>query len=156
PLAESRKYGRPVLVMRVGDRVASDAELKQQSVPNTILFPGEKALPLPPLPPQLPWACFPWYDPIHGPRPAEEECLRDGGDAGTPAGFDATGQLQGLDPEDTVAEYRDADGRKRLACSNRVCVCVPRFAVLRNELTLRQEQLAVVPLGAQLAVTQVT
>jgi uncharacterized repeat protein (TIGR01451 family) len=64
----------------------------------------------------------------------EEECLHDGGDRGERAGLDAEGQLRGLDAEDTVAEYTDSYHRRRLTCSNRVCVCVPRFAALRTEL----------------------
>src|SRR5262249_38700463 len=66
----------------------------------------------------------------------EEECLRDGGDRGARVGFDNQGQLGGLDPEDTVAEYRDAAGRRWLVCSNRVCLCVPRFGALRLECPL--------------------
>ena len=145
-LDESRAYGRPVLVVRAGDRDASEAELQQQSVPGTILFPDEKGLGLPRLPPQLPWACFQWYDPVIGPRPPVEECLRDGGDAGAPVGFDQDGRLQGLDPEDTVAEYRDSIGCKRIAISNRVCVCVPRYAVLRSELRLELTRMAQGPI----------
>jgi uncharacterized repeat protein (TIGR01451 family) len=147
-LTEARSSGRPVIVLRAGDRDATEAELMQQSVPNTILFPGEKTLGIPPLPPQLPWACFQWYDPILGPKPNEEECLHDGGDAGRRVGFDEAGRLRGLDPEDTVAEYRDSRGAKRITVSNRVCVCVPRFAVLRSELHLERTQVAVMPLGA--------
>src|SRR5262249_20703618 len=36
------------------------------------------------------------------------------------------------------AEWTDDCGRRRLTCSNRVCLCVPRFAVLRTELPLNQ------------------
>jgi uncharacterized repeat protein (TIGR01451 family) len=71
------------------------------------------------------------YDPIAGPRPPDEECLHDGGDAGIPAGFDQEGRLQGVDPADTVAAYSDSKGRRHIAVSNRVCLCVPRYAVLR-------------------------
>jgi uncharacterized repeat protein (TIGR01451 family) len=82
----------------------------------------------------LPWAHIRVYDPIHGPRPPEEECLHDGGDVGWPVGFDRNGQLQGLGPSDSVAEYTDDLGRRRLAISNRVCICVPRYGVMRTEL----------------------
>src|SRR4029077_12971807 len=40
----------------------------------------------------------------------------------------------GLDPMDTVAEYADSTGRRKLAISNRVCLCVPRYAVIRTEI----------------------
>src|SRR5262249_31391319 len=138
-----RSYGRPVLVVRAGDRDASDQEQRQKSVPGTVLFPGEKGLALPRVPPHLPWACFQWDDPLLGKKPPEAECLRDGGDAGGPVGFD---------PEDTVAEYRDAEGRKCIAISNRCCVCVPRFAVLRSELRLELTQAAQIPVDVALAV----
>ncbi len=135
-LDESRQYGRPVLVFRAGNRDVSEEELRQDSVANTILFPTEKDLGIPRRPPQLPWVCFPWYDPTIGPKGAEEECLRDGGDSLEPAAFGPDGRLQGLDPEDTVAEYRDSEGNRKIAVSNRVCLCVPRYAVLRTMLKL--------------------
>jgi uncharacterized repeat protein (TIGR01451 family) len=142
-LNESRNFGRPVLVFRAGNRDVSDEELRHDSVANTVLFPTEKDLGIPRQPPQLPWACFPWYDPTVGPKP--EECLRDGGDQLDPAGFGPDGRLHGLDPEDTVAEYRDADGNRKIAISNHVCLCVPRFAVLRTTLRLDRKRLVLAP-----------
>jgi uncharacterized repeat protein (TIGR01451 family) len=56
--------------------------------------------------------------------------MHDGGDIGAPVGLDAEGRLHGLDPSDTVAEYTDNHGHKHLAISNRICLCVPRFAIL--------------------------
>jgi uncharacterized repeat protein (TIGR01451 family) len=56
--------------------------------------------------------------------------MHDGGDSGVPAGLDPEGRLHGLDPSDTIAEYTDNHGQKHLAISNRVCLCVPRFAIL--------------------------
>ena len=145
PLAEARDYGRPVLVLRLGQLELTPQEVAESSVAGTILFPGETMAGPPAAPPMLPWACFPWYDPIIGPRPPEEECIHNGSinppapqftQNGRPfrPGLDREGVLQGLNPEDTVAEYRDSQGRKNLTCSNRVCLCVPRFAVLRSEL----------------------
>jgi uncharacterized repeat protein (TIGR01451 family) len=75
---------------------------------------------------------MPFYDPILGPKPPEEECLHDGGDIGPRAGINALGQLGGLNPTDTVAIYADSRGKKHIAVSNRVCICVPRFVVLRT------------------------
>ena len=46
--------------------------------------------------------------------------MPDGGDIGLRAGWGPDGKLRGLDPSDTVAEYVDSKGRKRLAVSNRV------------------------------------
>jgi uncharacterized repeat protein (TIGR01451 family) len=94
----------------------------------------------PTAPPCLPFADRPFYDPFLGPRHFEEECLHDGGDRGLPAGLDPEGHLYGLDPEDTVAEWTDSCGRRRLTCSNRVCLCVPRFAVFRTVLPLNEYQ----------------
>jgi uncharacterized repeat protein (TIGR01451 family) len=70
-------------------------------------------------------------DPILGPRCAEEECLHDGGDIPPRAGLNALGQLGGLNPTDTVAVYADSRGRRHITVSNRVCICVPRFVVMR-------------------------
>jgi uncharacterized repeat protein (TIGR01451 family) len=136
PVAEAREMGRPLLVLRIGEREASAEELARNSIPNTILLPGDKGLALPPVRPWVPWACWPLFDPILGPRPPEEECLHDGGDSGLPVGLDQTGHLHGLDPADTVAEYTDSKGGRHLAVSNRVCICSPRFVVLRGETNL--------------------
>ncbi len=132
-LVEARELGRPVAVVRFGGRSVPPEELARFAVPGTILLPGEQVLPPAALPPCLPLADLPFVDPRAGPRPPEEECLRDGGDTGVRAGFDGEGRLRGVDPSDTVAEYTDASGRRRVVCSNRVCVCVPRFGVLRSE-----------------------
>ena len=137
--------GRTILVLRFGQIQMTPPEVAISSVPGTVLFPGEHALGQPAAPPMLPWACFPWYDPIIGPAIPEEEWIHNGCinppaphylTNGKPlrAGLDNDGMLQGLNPEDTVAEYRDSRGRKGLTCSNRVCLFVPRFGVLRSEL----------------------
>jgi uncharacterized repeat protein (TIGR01451 family) len=148
-LEEALSLGRPMLVVRMGQRDVSVEELAHQSVPGTALYPGETFLPPPACPPRLPWACVPVYDPLYGPKPPEEECLHDGGDVGTPAGLDAQGRLHGLDPSDSIAEYTDSHGRRHIACSNRICLCVPRYAVLRSELPLAAYDTAVGPVGAR-------
>jgi uncharacterized repeat protein (TIGR01451 family) len=136
-LAEAWAFGRPVLIVRLGGRLlVSEEELAHESVHGTILFPGEKVLTPASRPPCVLCDPRPFHDPFLGPRPPEEECLHDGGDHGLPAGIDGDGQLYGLDPEDTVAEYTDSRGRRRITCSNRVCVCVPRYIVLRSETPL--------------------
>ena len=131
---EARAKGRPLLVLRWGERHVEPMEMVQQSIPGTILLPSEPALAPAAAPPCLPWACFPFYDPKLGPRCPEEECFHDGGDWRTPAGIGPDGKLYGLDPADTVAEYTDSKGKRRLAISNRVCICAPRFAAVRREL----------------------
>jgi uncharacterized repeat protein (TIGR01451 family) len=77
-----------------------------------------------------------FFDPYYGPRPPEEECLHDGGDRLRKATLDGNGELRNLDPEDTVAEFTDSHGRRSITCSNRICLCVPRYAALRKECPL--------------------
>jgi uncharacterized repeat protein (TIGR01451 family) len=153
-LEESRAFGRPMLIIRLGERELSERELAAQAVPGTLLLPGARALPRPSVAPCVPWACWRVYDPILGPRPPEEECLHDGGDVGQPAGLDREGNLHGLDPSDSVAEYTDSAGRRHLTVSNRVCVCVPRYVVLRAETPLASYDSALSLAAAQSALGQ--
>jgi uncharacterized repeat protein (TIGR01451 family) len=134
PLAEARERGRPMLVLRLGEREVSPVELAQQTVAGTILYPGETTMSWPRVKPCIPLSGPGFYDPILGPRPPEEECLRDGGDRGPRAALGPDGRLYGLDPEDTVAEFTDSSGRRSVVHSNTVCLCVPRYAILRSEL----------------------
>jgi uncharacterized repeat protein (TIGR01451 family) len=122
PVAYAKTLGRPVMIVRIGRREPEPRELAQMR-PGMVLYPGEKALPPQPGGHLL-------VPPAHG----HEECLRDGGDRGTPAHFEPGGRLQGLDPADNVAEYTDSQGRRRLAITNTVCLCVPRFVVVRHLL----------------------
>jgi uncharacterized repeat protein (TIGR01451 family) len=134
PVHEALRHGRPLLVFRMGQRQLGPEELATQGIPGTILVPGETVLPAPRLPPFIPWTCGPVADPVLGPYHAEEEiCFHDGGDVGLPAGYDRNGQLRGLDPSDTIAEYADSKGQKRIVCSNRICLCVPRYVLTRGE-----------------------
>jgi uncharacterized repeat protein (TIGR01451 family) len=136
PVAEGWSHGRVLLVLRLGQRELSEPELVEQGLRGTILLPGEKGLAEPAMPPWLTWQCVPLlYDPVLGPEPPSKEmCVPDGGDSGIRAGYDIEGRLRGLDPSDTVAEYEDSQGRRRIAVSNQVCVCVPRFLLLRGEV----------------------
>lgn len=136
PIDESRTRGRPLLIMRLGERELTDDELACQAIPGTVLLPNDKGLPFPAKPPHVPFGCLPMIDPILGPKPWEEECLHDGGDVDPHAGFDRNGQVSGIDPSDTVAAYSDSRGRRHLAISNRVCLCVPRFLIMRGEIGL--------------------
>jgi uncharacterized repeat protein (TIGR01451 family) len=134
PVEEARALGRPMLIVRLGARAFSPEEMAHLNVPGTMLLPGEQGLATPAAPPCIPWAGLTVYDPILGPRPPEEECLHDGGDIGVPAGLDLQGRLFGLDPSDTLAEYTDSHGRKHLAISNRLCICVPRYGIVNVPL----------------------
>jgi uncharacterized repeat protein (TIGR01451 family) len=146
PLAQARESGRPVLLLRVGQRQFTAEEMAREVVAGTVLLPGDKGLSLPHAPPA--------GDPTLGPRRHEEECLHDGGDRGWPAGVDGQGRLGGLDPSDTVAEYRDSCGRPHLAVSNRVCLCVPRFAVVKCELPLAAHDVVLGVSGATKVLAQ--
>jgi uncharacterized repeat protein (TIGR01451 family) len=144
PMREARQRGQPLFVMQMGERQFTRAELG--NVPGTLLLPGDKILPTPAVPPWLAWNCFPVIDPRGGPISAAEFiCVPDGGDVGLPAGFDRQGKLRGLDPSDTVAEYFDSQGRQRLAVSNRVCLCIPRFIIVKTETGLANEVALVGP-----------
>jgi uncharacterized repeat protein (TIGR01451 family) len=155
PLPEARTRGRPVLIVRLGGRLlVTPEELAHESIPGTILLPDEKMLMPATRPPCLVCDSRPFWDPRYGPRPPEEECIHDGGDHGLPAGLDANGNLQGLDPEDTVAEFTDSCGRRSLTHSNTVCLCVPRYAVLRVETPLSRYDTVIGPGDTRLAVGQ--
>lgn len=142
-LEEAWLLGRPMVVLRIGHRELSFEELAARAIPNTLLLPGHMGLGMPPVPPNVPYRCFPVTDPIHGLDWKEEEVVKDGGDVPPFAGLDAQGKLGGLNPKDTVAEYSDDCGGRQLAISNRVCLLVPRYVVVRTDI---------VPLGYDLLV----
>jgi uncharacterized repeat protein (TIGR01451 family) len=60
-----------------------------------------------------------------------DEYICDGGDNGLPVHYES-GQIAGLEAEDTVVEYRDEEGRRRVKESSQVCVYAPRFGVARS------------------------
>jgi uncharacterized repeat protein (TIGR01451 family) len=148
-LSEARALGRPMVVVCLGQRDVKPQELARQTVNDTILLPGQRSLGPPRVPPCLPFACVQVYDPFLGPKPCTEEILHDGGDTARPAGILPDGRVGGVDPSDTVAEYTDSHGRRHLSVSNRVCLIVPRFAVLRTTCPLAGHHLVVGPVGAE-------
>lgn len=134
-IKEAKARGRLVLIVRAGERMWTKQELVQSNVPNTILLPNTKSLPTPPVPPRVLYAGIPLFDPLLGPRTYEGECLHDGGDYKRAMGFDNHKRLQGIDPSDTVIEYSTPTGKK-FSPSNRVCICIPRFAAMKAELVI--------------------
>lgn len=135
-VVEAAQRGQPLVVMQLGPRFYTPQEINAQAIPGTVLLPGDRVLGTPRVPPYLQWNWCPVYDPLHGPRhPSEFVTVYDGGDSGPQAGFDRLNRLKGLDPTDTIAEYLDSKGNKKLAYSNRVGLCVPRFIVFKSELT---------------------
>lgn len=139
-LHEARPLGQPLLLVHLGERKLEPAE--RVNMPGTILLPGEKVLPVPPAAPFLPWTCYPVFDPVLGPmHPADMLALSDGGDTGLRAGVTRDGKIVGLDPTDTIARYTDSFGTRRIAVSNRVGLCVPRFLLVRGESGLAAHRL---------------
>ncbi len=152
PLEVAREQGTPFLIFRMGERIASPKELKEQGIPGTILLPQEKGMPFPRIAPYLPWLCKSLYDPKLGPdSPWRDLCIPDGGDTGLQVGIDNQGRLKGLDSADTIAEYEDSSGRKKIAISNRVCICVPRYVMVRGETFVRKQLAYHSPLGVKTA-----
>jgi uncharacterized repeat protein (TIGR01451 family) len=146
PLQESLQRGRALLLMHMGRRELSEDELAAYGASGTVLMPGEKVLPLPRAFPNVPWSCYPVFDPILGPpHPGDDLVLWDGGDSGLRAGIGQGGKLRGLDPSDSVAEYTDSHGRRHVAVTNRVGMCVPRFVVFRGETGLATQVAQLTP-----------
>lgn len=148
PLKEARERGRPMLIVRLGGRSMTDADLARETMPGIVLLPGQQSLCNPPVQPCVPFACMVPQDPCCGPWRTLEECLKDGGDSGPRAGFDGDGRLRGIDPSDSLAEYKDSKGEKRVTASNRVCLCVPRFAAISVETPIAGYDTAII-LGGQ-------
>lgn len=137
-LQETRHIGFPLVLMQMGDRKLETAEMIV--VPGTVLLPGDKVLPHPALPPHIPFACMPVWDPVHGAmHPSDMTALPDGGDVGVKAGVTRDGKMVGVDPTDTIAQYMDSRGTRRIAISNRVGLCVPRYVIARGECNLASQ-----------------
>ena len=133
PVLEGSQRGQPLVVMQMGHRFLTPEELNSLAIPGTVLLPGERMLGTPRQPPWLNWNWCPVYDPLYGPvHPSEFVALYNGGDSGKPAGFDRDGKLKGLDPSDANAEYVNSKGEKKLAVSNRIALCVPRFVTFKQ------------------------
>lgn len=137
PYVEATERGQPLIVLQLGQRYLTPQELNATATPGTILLPGDRVLGTPRRPPYLFWSRCPVFDPLHGPQHASDfVTIFDGGDSGNPAGINRFGKPRGLDPTDTLAEYTDSKGFRRLAASNRVGLCVPRFVVIKSEFRL--------------------
>jgi uncharacterized repeat protein (TIGR01451 family) len=117
---EAGDLGRPLLVARLGAREPDVSALQRYLLSWATWSPHA-------LGPRDPWGL-----PIIPPPKGGEECLRDGGDQGTPTHHDSHGRLQGIDPADTVAEYRQFGGKRNISVTNETCLCVPRFVLVRQ------------------------
>jgi uncharacterized repeat protein (TIGR01451 family) len=76
-----------------------------------------------------------------------QEYLCDGGDDGAGVTVSPEWQLEGVDPQDTVAHYDSWDGRTLVEASNRVCIYAPRFGAVRTVTGLGVNETRVLPAG---------
>lgn len=60
-----------------------------------------------------------------------DEYICDGGDEGYPVHYHGP-EMQGVETEDTVVEFRDNNGKRRVEPSNKICIYAPRFAAVRS------------------------
>lgn len=128
--------GRPVAIVYMGGR-EPDPDSLAGIPPGWVVFPEQAA--------QVPSVNDPRVLPIIQPPKGGEEVLKDGGDSDRVAHLDKTGQLSGVNPTDTVAEYRNHAGQKQMVVSNRVCVVAPRFVILRHVVPLQVQATVVEP-----------
>jgi uncharacterized repeat protein (TIGR01451 family) len=131
-LRAARELGRPIAVVRLGDRKPSIPELQTVAVSGTILLPGEKYLRAPLLPPVFRCDSIPMYDPILGARIPTKECFPNGGDRKDPLGVAPDGQMAGLNVTDVGVMYT-LNGKRGITTSNVARICAPRFLIRRVE-----------------------
>jgi uncharacterized repeat protein (TIGR01451 family) len=149
--AMARERGRTLIVVRLGQRQVSPQELAGEGIPGTVLCPGETSLGPAGAGCQIPWTCVSCMEPRVQKTSPDELCIPDGGDFGLQAGIDPQGRLRGLDPGDTLAQYADSMGRPHISVSNRVCICVPRYVVIRTEIAPAAELALVGPYYTRVA-----
>jgi uncharacterized repeat protein (TIGR01451 family) len=133
-IKQAQARGRIMIIVRAGERLWTPDELAYENIPGTIWAPSVmKSLPTPAAAPCFPVSRIPLFDPLLGPKELTGECLYDGGDRYLNLGIGRENKLFGLDPSDTAMEFTTPKG-KHVVTSNRVCICVPRFAVERVEV----------------------
>ncbi|MCE9562790.1 MAG: DUF11 domain-containing protein [Planctomycetes bacterium] len=125
--------GRLMAIVRIGNRKPSPEELAMTAIDGTILFPGEKYLKAPMLPPVFAFWNVPFFDPLLGPRGPKEECFENGADKQDALGIGAEGRLGGLNPTDVGVEYT-VNGKRKVTTSCVACICSPRYIIRRAEL----------------------
>ena len=127
PLREAERFGRPLIILRVGSRIPNHDELASFGFGTPPLqWMQQAAITQPETPPQQPLPTpsthSPWRD----------EFLVDGGDRGVQVLVTDDWQVRGLDPEDTIAHFDTLDGRRLVDASNRVAIYAPRFGAVRR------------------------
>jgi len=132
-LKAARDNGRLMAIVRIGNRKPSQEELWSTAVAGTILFPGEKYLKAPLLPPVFPYWGVPMFDPILGPRGPKEECFENGADKQEALGIGAERRLGGLNVTDVGVEYT-MGGKRKVTTSCLACICAPRYVIRKAEM----------------------
>ncbi len=71
--------------------------------------------------------------PQNAPEPLDygDEYICDGGDDGYPVHYHGL-EMQGVETEDTVVEFHDNHGERRVQPSNKICIYAPRFAAVSS------------------------
>ena len=134
--------GRVVAILRLGSRVIEPEWLKRTAIDGTILLPGDGYLKSPVIPPTLPYYAVKLFDPLLGPKLPNEECFVDGGDKLDILGIGPNNKLGGLNPTDVGVEFT-LDGKRKVATSNVVCLCSPRFVIQRAEIAVEMFDLQI-------------
>ena len=125
PVREAERFGRPMVLVRIGSRVPTLDELNRLGFG---IFPVRWMTQMPitqpatPPNPQSPLTRSPWRD----------ELLLDGGDRGVQVLVTDDWDLRGLDSEDTIVHFDTLDGRRIVDASNQVAIYAPRFAATRR------------------------
>ncbi len=110
-------------------KVVTNPVLPQQVMPEPFVLPGESVVPI------LPGGVDPFAHAVPMLQPWPDEVLMDGGDRSLQSRVREVGegwQVDGLDPEDTIAHFDTLDGQRVVEPSNRVLIYAPRFSAVRK------------------------
>lgn len=163
-LRKADLFGRPMILIRLGGRVAEQEDLAssapidlnlgipqesahnssretQEGIVQTAHDPRVPALECPPGTVDPCFAGPVCEDTYHLSHKYPDEYLFDGGDRRPMDRFEGD-NLKNIDTEDTIAEFRDVNGVKRIRKSNRVAIYSPRFGSVTNE-TVSSERVLV-------------
>jgi len=154
-LAEADRLGRPLVIIRLGGRLPdafrndtaffglgapisvppteNGNSIRQPSQPQAARATSHRNATFTPAEPRValaPRSHAEWGDTAATER-YPDEYLFDGGDRDLPIHYDEFNR-NGLDTEDTIAEYVDHLGDRHMKPTNRVAVYAPRFSALRS------------------------
>ena len=134
-LAEADRLGRPLVIIRLGGRLpdvhANDNTFFRVGSPASPLQRGSIFTPAEPRIALSSTGNTESGNTASGPALHPDEYLFDGGDRDLPIHYDEFNR-NGLDTEDTIAEYVDHLGGRHVKPTNRVAVYAPRFSAMRT------------------------